>query len=95
MYFEFMKTKEKTMKKLTLIPIAFTTFFLMQIALPTQSVAQITCSTDIFGNTRCVDRDSGNSSTTSTDIFGNDNTTFSDGSTMQCSTDIFGNYVCN
>ena len=95
MYFEFMKTKEKTMKKLTLIPIAFTTFFLMQIALPTQSVAQITCSTDFYGNTHCVDRDTGNRSTTRTDFYGNDNTTFSDGSTMHCRTDFYGNYVCN
>ena len=83
------------MKKLTLLTTTFAIFMGVQMLTPNLSVAQITCSTDIFGNTHCVDQDSGNSSTTSTDIFGNDNTTFSDGSTMQCRTDIFGNYVCN
>ena len=50
--------------------------------IPTKSEAQIRCSTDFFGNTKCVDTDTGNSSTTNTDFFGNDRTTFSDGTTM-------------
>ena len=83
------------MKKITLLATAFTILIGVQMLTPNKSEAQIKCSTDFYGNTRCVDRDSGSSSTTSTDIFGNDNTTFSDGSTMQCRTDIFGNYVCN
>ena len=90
-----MTTKEKNMKKLTLLATTFAILIGMQMLVPTQSIAQITCSTDIFGNTRCVDSNTGNSSNTKTDIFGNDNTTFSDGSTMSCKTDIFGNYVCN
>ena len=48
-----------------------------------------------YGNTRCVDNNTGNYSDTRTDFYGNDNTTFSDGSTMSCRTDFYGNYVCN
>ncbi len=83
------------MKKLTFIAVAFTIFFGVQLFIPNQSEAQIRCSTDFYGNTHCVDRDTGSRSTTRTDFYGNDNTTFSDGSTMQCRTDFYGNYVCN
>jgi hypothetical protein len=83
------------MKKITLIAVAFTMFFGLQLLIPNQSEAQISCSTDFYGNTRCVDRDTGNSSTTNRDFYGNDNTTFSDGSRMSCRTDFYGNYVCN
>lgn len=83
------------MKKITLLTVAFTMFFGLQLLKPNQSEAQITCSTDFYGNTRCVDSDTGNSSTTNRDFYGNDNTTFDDGSTMSCRTDFYGNYVCN
>tara|TARA_B100000767_G_C19331378_1_gene355803 strand:+ start:147 stop:398 length:252 start_codon:yes stop_codon:yes gene_type:complete len=83
------------MKKITLTAIAFTIIFSVQLLIPNQSEAQVTCSTDFYGNTRCVDNQSGNSSTTRTDFYGNDNTTFNDGSTMSCRTDFYGNYVCN
>ena len=53
--------------------IAFTIFFSVQLLIPNKSEAQITCSTDFYGNTRCVDNQSGNSSTTRTDFYGNDN----------------------
>ena len=62
--------------------IAFTIFFSVQLLIPNKSEAQITCSTDFYGNTRCVDNQSGN-------------TSFSDGSTMSCRTDFYGNYICN
>jgi len=83
------------MKKTIMMTIAFTIFFSVQLLIPNKSEAQITCSTDFYGNTRCVDNQSGNSSTTRTDFYGNDNTSFSDGSTMSCKTDWLGNYVCN
>ena len=83
------------MKKITLLTLAFTLILGAQMLAPTKSEAQITCSTDFYGNTRCVDNDSGNYSDTRTDFYGNDNTTFSDGSTMSCRTDFYGNYVCN
>ena len=83
------------MKKLTLTAIAFAIIFGVQLLIPNQSEAQVTCSTDFYGNTRCVDNQSGNSSTTRTDFYGNDNTTFNNGSTMSCRTDFYGNYVCN
>ena len=82
------------MKKLTLTAIAFTIIFGVQLLIPNQSEAQVTCKTDWLGNYVCTDN-SGNSSTTKRDYFGNDNTTFSNGSTMSCKTDYFGNYVCN
>ena len=90
-----MKTKEKNMKKLTLLATAFTILMGAQMLLPNKSEAQIRCSTDFYGNTRCVDSYTGNSSNTRTDFYGNDNTTFSDGSSMSCRTDFYGNYVCN
>jgi len=83
------------MKKITMMTIALTLFVGAQLLLPSKSEAQITCSTDFYGNTRCVDSSSGNSSNTRTDFYGNDNTTFSDGSSMSCRTDFYGNYVCN
>ena len=83
------------MKKITLTAIAFTIIFGVQLLIPNQSEAQIRCSTDYYGNTRCVDSQTGNSSTTKTDYYGNDNTTFSNGGTMSCKTDYYGNYVCN
>ncbi len=67
----------------------------MQLLVPNESSAQIRCTTDFYGNTRCVDSQSGMSSTTKTDFYGNDNTTFSNGNTMSCRTDFYGNYVCN
>ena len=70
------------MKKTIMLTIAFTIFFSVQLLIPNKSEAQVTCSTDFYGNTRCVDNQSGNSSTTRTDFYGNDNTSFSDGSTM-------------
>jgi hypothetical protein len=86
-----MKTKEKNMKKITLLATAFTILMGAQMLLPNKSEAQIRCSTDFYGNTRCVDTDTGNSSNTRTDFYGNDNTTFNDGSTMSCRTDFYGN----
>lgn len=83
------------MKKITLLTLAFTVILGAQMLTPTKSEAQITCSTDFYGNTRCVDSYSGNHSETRTDFYGNDNTTFSDGSTMSCRTDFYGNYICN
>ena len=83
------------MKKVTLILSAVAIVFGVQMMKPNQSEAQIRCSTDFYGNTRCVDSYSGNYSDTRTDFYGNDNTTFSDGSTMSCRTDFYGNYVCN
>ena len=83
------------MKKTALTAIAFTIIFGVQLLIPNQSEAQVTCSIDFYGNTRCVDNQSGNSSTTRTDFYGNDNTTFNNGSTMSCRTDFYGNYVCN
>ena len=83
------------MKKITITAIAFTIIFGAQLLIPNKSEAQIRCSTDFYGNTRCVDSQSGNSSNTRTDFYGNDNTSFSDGSSMSCRTDFYGNYVCN
>ena len=83
------------MKKITLLATAFTILMGAQMLLPNKSEAQIRCSTDFYGNTRCVDTNTGNSSNTRTDFYGNDNTTFSDGSSMSCRTDFYGNYVCN
>ena len=83
------------MKKITLLTTAFAIFMGVQMLAPNKSEAQITCSTDFYGNTRCVDSNTGNYSDTRTDFYGNDNTTFSDGSTMSCRTDFYGNYVCN
>jgi hypothetical protein len=50
-----MKTKEKNMKKITLLATAFTILMGAQMLLPSKSEAQIRCSTDFYGNTRCVD----------------------------------------
>ena len=83
------------MKKLALLTTAFAIFMGVQMLTPNKSEAQITCSTDFYGNTRCVDNHTGNYSDTRTDFYGNDNTTFNDGSTMRCRTDFYGNYVCN
>ena len=83
------------MKKVTLILSAVAIVFGIQMIKPNQSEAQIRCSTDFYGNTRCVDNNTGSYSDTRTDFYGNDNTTFSDGSTMSCRTDFYGNFVCN
>ena len=83
------------MKKITLLATAFTILMGAQMLLPNKSEAQIRCSTDFYGNTRCVDSYTVNISNTRTDFYGNDNTTFSDGSSMSCRTDFYGNYVCN
>jgi hypothetical protein len=72
-----MKTKEKNMKKITLLATAFTILMGAQMLLPNKSEAQIRCSTDFYGNTRCVDTAIVvTSSDTRTDFYGNDNTTF-------------------
>ena len=78
-----------------MMTIAFTIFFCVQLLIPNKSEAQITCLTDFYGNIRCADNQSGNSSTTRIDFYGNDNTSFSDGSLMSCRTDFYGNYICN
>lgn len=90
-----MKTKIKKTHKITILAVAFALFVGVQMIIPTKSEAQIRCSTDFFGNTKCVDTDTGNSSTTNKDFLGNDRTIFSDGTTMTCRTDFLGNYVCN
>ena len=76
------------MKKTIMMTIAFTIFFSVQLLIPNKSEAQITCSTDFYGNTWCIDSQSSNSSTTSTDFYENDNTSFNDGGTMGCRTDF-------
>ena len=83
------------MKKITLAASAFTIVFGVQLLIPNQSEAQVRCSTDFYGNYRCVDTQSGASSNTRKDFYGNDNTTFSNGSTMKCRTDFYGNYICD
>ena len=83
------------MKKLALLTTAFAIFMGVQMLTPNKSEAQITCSTDFYGNTRCVNTQTGNSSNTRTDFYGNQNTTFNNGQTMRCKTDFYGNYVCN
>lgn len=55
------------MKKTTIMALALTVFIGAQLLTPNKSEAQITCSTDFYGNTRCVDSYSGNSSNTRTD----------------------------
>ena len=83
------------MKKITLTAIAFTIIFGVQLLIPNQSEAQIRCKTDFYGNTRCVNTQTGPRSNTRTDFYGNQNTTFNNGQTMRCKTDFYGNYVCN
>tara|TARA_B100001123_G_C14410353_1_gene670516 strand:- start:185 stop:436 length:252 start_codon:yes stop_codon:yes gene_type:complete len=83
------------MKTLIVATFAAIMVFAIEMAVPKPSVAGITCSTDFYGNTRCVDSGSGAWSNTQTDFYGNDNTTFSNGSTMSCRYDFYGNYVCN
>ena len=90
-----MKTKNKKKHKITILAVAFAIFAVVQMIIPSKSEAQIRCSTDFLGNTKCVDTDTGNSSTTNKDFLGNDRTIFSDGTTMTCRTDFLGNYVCN
>ena len=90
------ENKGEKHEKITLLATAFTILMGAQIFVPNKSEAQIRCSTDFYGNTRCVDTNTGNSSNTRTDFYGNDNTTFSDGSyNVSCRTDFYGNYVCN
>ena len=60
------------MKKIALLTTAFAIFIGVQMIAPSKSEAQITCSTDIFGNTRCVDSNTCNYPDTKIDIFGND-----------------------
>ena len=81
----------------TLVATAFVglMFFAFEMMVPKSSEAGVSCSTDFYGNTTCVDSDSGLSSRTQTDFYGNDNTSFSDGSNMSCSYDFYGNYNCN
>ena len=90
-----MKTKNKKTHKITNLAVALAIFVGVQMIIPSKSEAQIRCSTDFLGNTKCVDTDTGNSSTTNKDFLGNDRTIFSDGTTMTCRTDFLGNYVCN
>ena len=83
------------MKNITLTAIAFTIIFGVQLLIPNQSVAQVTCKTDWLGNYVCTDN-SGNRSSTKRDWLGNDVTTFNNGQkSMSCKTDWLGNYVCN
>ena len=83
------------MKKTTLTAIAFTIIFGVQLLIPNQSEAQVTCKTDWLGNYVCTDN-SGNRSSTKRDWLGNDVTTFNNGKkSMSCKTDWLGNYVCN
>ena len=56
------------MKKITITAIAFTVIFGVQLLIPNKSEAQIRCSTDFYGNTRCVDTNTGNSSNPRTDF---------------------------
>ena len=83
------------MNKLFGAVIAITMLFAIDALVLTKSAeAQVSCSTDVWGNYVC--RDSyGNSSTTRRDVWGNDVTNFSTGGTMSCRTDVWGNYVCN
>ena len=41
------------MKKITLTAIAFTIIFGVQLLIPNESEAQVTCKTDYFGNYVC------------------------------------------
>jgi hypothetical protein len=41
------------MKKLTLTAMSFTIIFGLQLLIPNQSEAQVTCKTDWFGNYDC------------------------------------------
>ena len=81
----------------TLIAVTFATVmvFALEMAVPKSSEAGVTCRTDFYGNTNCVNTSTGASSTTRTDFYGNDNTSFSNGSSMSCRYDFYGNYVCN
>ena len=83
------------MKKLTLVAIAFTIIFGVQLITPNRAEAQTSCKYDYLGNYVCTNNSGGLSSTTRKDYLGNDNTTFSNGATMSCRTDYLGNYVCN
>jgi hypothetical protein len=93
------------MKKLTLTAIAFTIIFGVQLLIPNQSEAGVSCKYDFYGNYVCKETGfnsfgSGNSSSTRKDFYGNDVTTFKNGygqstGTMSCKTDFYGNYVCN
>ena len=93
------------MKKITLTAIAFTIIFGVQLLIPNQSEAGVSCNYDFWGNYVCKETGfnsfgSGNSSSTRKDFYGNDVTTFKNGygqstGTMSCKTDFYGNYVCN
>ena len=93
------------MKKITLTAIAFTIIFGVQLLIPNQSEAGVSCNYDFYGNYVCKETGfnsfgSGNSSSTKKDFYGNDVITFKNGygqstGTMTCKTDFYGNYVCN
>ena len=87
------------MKKITLTAIAFTIIFGVQLLIPNQSEAGMTCKTNYLGQTVCTNSNDylGNNSTTITrDYLGNDNYTNNFGQKLQtCRTDYLGNYVCN
>ena len=87
------------MKRITLTAIAFTIIFGVQLLIPNQSEAGITCKTNYLGQTVCRDTNDimGNNTTTITrDYLGNDNYTNKFGQKqMTCKTDYLGNYVCN
>ena len=93
------------MKKTALTAIAFTIIFGVQLLIPNQSEAGVSCKYDFYGNYVCKETGfnsfgSGNSSSTRKDFYGNDVTTFKNGygqstGTMSCKTDFYGNYVCN
>ena len=82
------------MKKYITIAFMALIFLSIESVTPKSSEAEISCSTDFYGNTRCVDS-GGGSSDTRTDFFGNTRTDFNDGSSMNCRTDFYGNTNCN
>ena len=91
------------MKKITLTAIAFAIIFVVQLLIPNQSEAGVSCKYDFYGNYVCREtgfNSGGNSSSTRKDFYGNDVTTFKNGmgqstGTMRCKHDFYGNYVCN
>ena len=75
-------------------------FISLQMIIPNESEAGVSCKYDFFGNYVCsgTGNDSGFNSTTRKDFFGNDVTNWNNGSsrgTVSCKYDFFGNYVCN
>jgi hypothetical protein len=83
------------MKKYAAIAFMALIFLSIESITPKSSEAGITCNTDFYGNTRCVDSGSGFSSNSRTDFYGNTRHNFSDGSSMTCRTDFYGNLRCN